>query len=119
MVICIDFDGSCVTHEYPNMGKDIGAQPVLKRLVSEGHELILWTMRDRETLQDAIGWFAKNEIPLYGIQRNPEQSSWTSSPKALADLYIDDAGIGCPLVRKRGERPYIDWEAISKYFWPD
>jgi hypothetical protein len=33
MVICLDFDGSCVTHEYPIIGKDIGAIPVLKKLL--------------------------------------------------------------------------------------
>ena len=45
MIIAIDFDGTCVTHEYPYIGKDIGAVPVLQRLVKAGHELILWTMR--------------------------------------------------------------------------
>lgn len=30
MIFCIDFDDTCVTHEYPNIGKDIGAIPVLK-----------------------------------------------------------------------------------------
>ena len=45
MYIAIDFDGTCVTHEYPNIGKDIGAIPVLKQLVKDGHKLILYTMR--------------------------------------------------------------------------
>lgn len=33
MVIAVDFDGTCVTHEFPKVGKDIGAVPVLKELV--------------------------------------------------------------------------------------
>jgi len=45
MIIAIDFDGTCVTHAYPKIGKDIGAVPVLKQLVQYGHQLILWTMR--------------------------------------------------------------------------
>lgn len=45
MEIAIDFDGTCVTHEFPNVGKDIGAVPILKRLVAKGHKLILYTMR--------------------------------------------------------------------------
>lgn len=45
MYIAIDFDGTCVTPEYPEIGKDIGAVPVLKRLVENGHKLILHTMR--------------------------------------------------------------------------
>ena len=45
MTINIDFDGTCVTHEFPNVGKSIGADKVLKRLVDNGHHLILFTMR--------------------------------------------------------------------------
>jgi hypothetical protein len=33
IVIAVDFDGTCVTHEYPRVGQDIGAVPVLKKLV--------------------------------------------------------------------------------------
>ena len=36
MVLAIDFDGTCVTHEYPKVGKDIGSVPVLKKLVENG-----------------------------------------------------------------------------------
>ena len=45
MVIAVDFDGTCVTHEFPKVGKDIGAVPVLKKLVEKGHQIILHTMR--------------------------------------------------------------------------
>lgn len=128
MQIGIDFDGTCVTHEYPEIGKDIGAIPVLKSLVANGHLLILFTMRsDREVktnigtyheffLSDAVEWFKENDIPLYGIQTDPEQGLWTDSPKAYANLYIDDAALGCPLVfpKNSNERPYADWETIRK-----
>lgn len=40
MKIAIDFDGTCVYHEFPKVGGDIGAVPVLKRLVEEGHQLV-------------------------------------------------------------------------------
>ena len=45
MDILIDFDGTVVTHDFPAVGKDIGSVPVLKRLVDNGHRLILFTMR--------------------------------------------------------------------------
>lgn len=109
MDICIDFDGTCVTHEFPRIGEDIGAVPVLKELVAAGHKLILFTMRsDRKTkkkigsetvvveenfLTDAINWFVENGIELYGVQKNPKQRFWTSSPKAYGHLYIDDANL--------------------------
>lgn len=36
MIIALDFDGTAVTHEYPEIGKDIGAVPVLKELLEKG-----------------------------------------------------------------------------------
>lgn len=118
MIIAIDFDGTCVTHDYPLVGKDIGAVPVLQKLVKIGHQLILWTMRSGTALEDAVDWFNKNNIPLYGIQINPTQEKWTSSPKAYAQLYIDDAALGCPLVYniEYSSRPYVDWKKIEQYF---
>jgi len=113
MEIAIDFDGTCVTHEYPRVGMDIGAVPVLKELTERGHKLILWTMRSGKTLQDAIDWFEQNGIPLYGIQRNPTQDTWTESPKAYAELYIDDDALGCPLTQKQCDT-FVDWVAVRK-----
>jgi hypothetical protein len=125
LCLCIDFDGTCVTHDYPDVGHDIGSVPVLKRLVDEGHQLILWTMRSdagvesgrfKSGLTDAVNWFKENNIPLYGIQRNPTQDNWTSSPKAYAQLYIDDAALGAPIKfdLNISDRPFIDWVVVEK-----
>ena len=81
LVISVDFDGTCVTHEYPAVGKDIGAQKVLKKLVANGHRIILFTMRSGIELEEAKLWFARNGIPLFGVNENPEQHIWTTSPK--------------------------------------
>ena len=130
MDIGIDFDGTCVTHEYPLIGRPVGAEPVLMELVKKGHNLILFTMRsDRRIkniwgtseelyLSDAVKWFEDRGIPLYGIQENPTQKEWTDSPKAYAQVYIDDAAIGCPLVfpenTEADERPYVDWNRVRE-----
>ena len=132
MYICIDFDGTCVSHEFPTIGKDIGAIPVLKRLVENGHKLILFTMRSNmkdvksgdynihsqsgDYLDDAVEWFKSNNIPLYGINVNPSQTTWTKSPKAYGQLYIDDAALGAPLKFdiNISERPFIDWEKVNE-----
>ncbi len=132
MDIVIDFDGTVVTHEFPNVGEDIGAVPVLKKLVSNGHNLILFTMRsDIETpqsddptissiggkyLSEAVNWFKVNDIPLYGIQTNPTQNTWTHSPKAYGQIIIDDAALGCPLLNHPDPtgRPFVDWEKVEK-----
>lgn len=116
MIINIDFDGTATTHEYPLVGKDIGAQKVLKKLTDNGHQLILFTMRSGQELTDAINWFKKNNIPLYGIQTNPTQSAWTTSPKSLADLILDDSALGCPLKYDPtiSSRYFVDWEIVEK-----
>ena len=120
--IILDFDGSVVTHDFPFVGKDIGSVPVLKKLVEKGHKLILFTMRSHrpyihpdgesmDCLQEAIDWFAKNDIPLYGINTNPTQHEWTDSPKAFGQLMIDDIAIGVPLKidKELSSRPFVDW----------
>lgn len=113
MNIGIDFDGTCVTHEYPRIGKDINAIPILSALVESGHNLILITMRSGQELQEAVDWFKENNIALYGINSNPTQHRWTQSPKIYAHLYIDDAGLGVPLIEnpEYSSRPYVDWNA--------
>ena len=116
MYIAVDFDGTCVTHEYPNVGRDIGAVPVLKKLVEAGHKIILNTMRSGNELADAIQWFIDNNIPLFGINENPTQKSWTASPKVYAHIYIDDAALGCPLITNIfiTQRPFVDWMEVEK-----
>jgi len=113
MIIAVDFDGTCVNHAYPLIGRDIGAVPVLRALADQGHKLILHTMRSGRPLEAAVNWFKTQGIPLFGINTNPEQASWTTSPKPHADLYIDDAALGAPLIHPAKGRPYIDWVAVA------
>ncbi len=90
MIIAIDFDGTCVTHDYPDVGGDVGAVQVIKKLVAHG-------------------------IPLFGVNKNPDQHTWTKSPKPYAHIYIDDAALGVPLMRpKNGKRPYVHWPAVAE-----
>lgn len=127
-IIAVDFDGTCVDHRYPEIGADVPyAAAVLKELVKE-NRLILWTMRSerwnlpeakaegRNVLQEAVDWFTRHGIPLFGINENPEQKSWTSSPKAHCHLLIDDRGIGCPLKEnpRAGGSPYVDWRKVAE-----
>lgn len=136
MFIGIDFDGTCVSHEFPRIGKDIGAVPVLKELVKKGHQLILFTMRSDKKevignhyeinskaepyLTEAVNWFKINGIELYGVQTNPTQHTWTESPKAYCHLYIDDSALGCPLIYpwfnniELSNKPYVDWIKVRE-----
>lgn len=135
MDIVIDFDGTVVTHDFPKVGNDIGAVPVLKELIANGHRLILFTMRsdivnpkggDAEIhlesgnyLTDAVDWFKSAGIELFGIQTNPTQHTWTTSPKAYGQIIIDDAALGCPLTYGfpiAHQRPFVDWIKVRKWF---
>lgn len=125
MYIAVDFDGTCVTHEFPNVGEDIPlAKETLKELSDNGHKIILCTMRShkpcggvKDPLQDALNWFRDNGIPLYDINRNKDQYSWTDSPKIYAHIYIDDAALGCPLTYSNPhghERAHVDWSKVRQ-----
>lgn len=111
MVLAIDFDGTCVEHVFPSVGRDVpNCVQALKSLINNGHDLILYTMRSDDKLKDAIDWFSSRGIKLYGIQTNPSQLTWSKSPKCYAHKYIDDAALGCPLINIQGfERPVVDW----------
>jgi hypothetical protein len=120
MYICVDFDGTVVDHRYPDIGEPV---PVainwLKRLQLHGAKIILFTMRSNRSegmnyLQDAVQYLKSNGIELYGVNRNPDQDSWTSSPKAYGEVYVDDAAIGCPLIHPKGfTRPCVDWKKVG------
>lgn len=136
MVIAVDFDGTCVTHEFPYIGKEIGAVPVLQKLIEKGHKIVLNTMRSTKdsggknideqgnelktnVLAEAVEWFKCANLNLYGINRNPTQDQWTSSPKVFAHLYIDDAALGCPLIYNKGisKQPFVNWESVTRYLY--
>ena len=120
--IVLDFDGTVVKHAYPAVGEDIGAVPVLKRLVANGCNLLLSTMRSHDsagvdTLQPAIDWFEARGLPLYGVNENPTQKEWTSSPKVYGNLYIDDGALGAPLKADANGGAYMDWNKVTLYLY--
>ena len=114
MVIAIDFDGTCVEHDYPAVGLDVeGAVDTLRALNKRGHRLILYTMRSGDKLEAALKWFKERKITLWAVNRNPEQEEWTSSPKVFADIYIDDSALGCPIMFIDGVRhPVVKWAKV-------
>ena len=47
MIIAVDFDGTIVTHQYPAIGEELPfATETLKQLIADGHQLILWSVRE-------------------------------------------------------------------------
>ena len=120
-VIAVDFDGTCVEHNYPAIGMDVeGAVEVLRTLNKHGHRIILNTMRSGQRLEAAVRWFRDRKIELWAVNRNPEQEQWTTSPKVYADIYIDDSALGCPLIFLEGvRRPVVNWFKVRQLLESD
>lgn len=98
MVIAVDFDGTIVKHRYPAIGEERPfAIQTLKMLQDEGHRLILWTVREREELTDALAWCKARGLEFYAVNSDfPEEYEGHSnySRKLKADLFIDDRSFG-------------------------
>ena len=95
--IAVDFDGTIVEHQYPEIGKEkLFAFRTLKELEKKGARLILWTIRTGKELDEAVEYCRKNGIEFYAVNKNyPEEvPDETVSRKIDADIYIDDKNLG-------------------------
>lgn len=98
MIIAVDFDGTIVTHEYPNIGKEIPfAIETLKQLqLSPEYLIVLWTVRQGAELLEAIEYCKNKGLEFYAVNSNyPEEINDNLEPRKLkADLFIDDRNLG-------------------------
>lgn len=97
MIIAVDFDGTIVEHEYPEIGRIRPfAFESLVVLQSQKHRLILWTHRSGQLLDDAVEFCRSNGVEFYAVNKNYPEEKWSEhdSRKIFADLYIDDRNLG-------------------------
>ena len=82
MLIAVDFDGTIVEHKYPAIGKELPfAIETLKKLQSERHKLILWSVREGQLLDDAIAFCRDRGLEFYAVNRDyPEEEKWLFCP---------------------------------------
>jgi len=95
--IAVDFDGTIVEHEYPEIGKEkLFAFLTLRELSKKGARLILWTFRTGKELEDAVEFCRKNGVEFYAVNKNyPEEiMNETVSRKIDVDIFIDDKNVG-------------------------
>ena len=117
MIIAIDFDGTIADHQFPEIGEPVpGAFEYIKQFKEHGATLVLWTMRSDgqehgDVLKAAVEFCSEHGVEFDFVNEHPQD--WTTSPKAYAHLYIDDAAFGCPLVDNPGERPFVDWSVVG------
>ena len=105
LVLAIDFDGTIVEHEFPDIGKlRLNVREVFQLLSDGGHFIIIWTCRTSQNIYGAIGvkptlydtqqFLIENIIPFDTINHNNPNLSFQPSPKVYADVYIDDRQLG-------------------------
>lgn len=99
MTIAVDFDGTIVEHKYPQIGRELPfATETLRRLIEDRHQLILWTVREGELLQEAIDWCHERGVDFYAVNNDyPEETRESNnhfSRKLKVDYFIDDRNIG-------------------------
>ena len=117
LIAAIDFDGTIVEHAHPLIGPEVpGAIYYLTEFANSGGQIILFTMRSEKELDEAVEFLQQRGVKLWGINENPDQESWTSSPKVYAQVYVDDAALGAPLKESEyGYRPHVDWDVAGPY----
>ena len=99
MTIAVDFDGTIVKHRYPEIGPEIPfAVETLIKLQSEGHKLILWSVREGHLLDEAVEWCRERGLEFYAVNRDyPEEEEDKNnhfSRKLKVGVFIDDRNLG-------------------------
>jgi len=105
MTIAVDFDGTIVEHRYPAIGKERPfATATLRQLMTDGHKLLLWSVREGETLQEAIDWCKERGVRFYAANTFLDEDDGESidtmdknpsfSRKLKVDCFIDDRNVG-------------------------
>ena len=69
--VAIDFDGTIVEHEYPDIGEEkLFAFETMQEMHKRGFRLILWTYRTGKELDEAIEFCRQRGIEFYAVNKN-------------------------------------------------
>ena len=105
MTIAVDFDGTIVEHRYPSIGRELPfATATLKKLIDDGHKLILWSVREGELLQEAVDWCRERGVRFHAVNGFFDEDSEEDagdhdknphySRKLKVECFIDDRNVG-------------------------
>lgn len=90
-IIAIDFDGTIVRHEFPEIGEFMPGAAEAIRSLHENYKIIIWTVRDAGYLKVMKRFLDDNKIPYDAINDViVGVSDFSESRKIYADYYIDD-----------------------------
>lgn len=98
MIISIDFDGTIVRGEFPEIDGLIPyAKEMVQRLRSDGHYIIINTCRSDDQAIDAVNYLLDAGISFDRFNDNAPSNTEkhnSNSRKIYADIYIDDRQVG-------------------------
>ena len=108
-LLVIDFDGTIVDDEYPNIGIiKPNAKLVINRKFDNGHKIVIGSCRTGVMADRAFNFLLMSGIKFHTFNENlPEviELYGTDTRKMSGDVYIDDKNLG---------RPIIDWLEIER-----
>ncbi len=93
--VAVDLDGTLATYDHWR-GEDHfgevrpGAKKALEEFQRRGYRIIIWTTRGNK--EKVKQFLHDNDLPFSYLNINPDQPPG-SSPKVIADLYIDDRAL--------------------------
>ena len=97
-IYAIDFDGTIVEDDFPDIGKlKEDAKAFINKVREKGDKWILWTVRTKEHLINALRFLDDNNLLPDTVNTNvPEAIEFLGedSRKVYADFYIDDKSSG-------------------------
>ena len=100
MIVAIDFDG--VLHDatvpFPGIGNpNYSMISFTREMIDMGHEVVLWTSRTGQALEDAVDWCGDRGLHFSAIndQAPSNKEKYTAAypegtRKVHADIYVDD-----------------------------
>lgn len=93
-IIAVDFDGTLCSECYPKIGiPNLPLIVLLKRMREQGKQVILWTCRCGELLEEAVEWCRMFGLEFDAVNENVAdtlEKYGTESRKISADVYVDD-----------------------------
>lgn len=98
MIIAVDFDGILCQNEFPEIGApNYEVISLVRQLVDDGHEVILWTSRVEDSLDEAVNWCEDYGLRFCAVNdsapsnKKKFKGKYKTTPKKIyADVYIDD-----------------------------
>jgi len=97
LVIAVDFDGTIVEDCYPEIGEPkIFAFETLIEIQKNNHQLILWTTRIGERLEEAVAFCKKNGVEFYAVNASYPEEKFenTASRKINSEVFVSEKNIG-------------------------